>query len=233
MKKKKIIILFLIVFLVCGCNVDYNLTINKDNISETATFYLDKTAKNKEIFDKNSKLNETSNYGEEEILNYYSVKTRETNNYYQLDYKYKYTHIKNDVNVMEKRKNLKEYSYLSQCYSNPNFEEDNTYITIDTDKKFNCLYNNIKPGIDSVTINIKTNLKVVDNNADKVNGNTYIWNINKSNYQNKPVFIKIDKVSNYNFNSKLVFFFSIVLVVLLIVFIVLFLKHKQNKINKF
>ena len=50
--------------------------------------------------------------------------------------------------------------------------------------------------VDSYKIVINTNHKVLDSNADEVNGNTYIWNIyNESNETSveKPITIKFSK----------------------------------------
>ena len=44
-----------------------------------------------------------------------------------------------------------------------------------------------------VTVNIKTKLKVKDNNADEINGGTYTWIIDENNYADKQIYMQINK----------------------------------------
>ena len=55
--------------------------------------------------------------------------------------------------------------------------------------------------LNKLTIKIKTNHVVVKNNADEVDGQTYIWNVTQDNYKNKPIYLEMSKekkVSNYD-----------------------------------
>lgn len=228
MKKIKFISIFFITLLLCGCSAEYNLTINEDSMSEVITFYLDKTSENQKRFDDISKRKEISNYGEKEILNYYNVNTKENDENYQIDYKYKYTAIKNENNMMENINDLTQYSYLSQCYSDSSITESNGIMSIKAEGNFGCLYE----GIEDVTVKINTDLKILDNNADQVSGNTYIWNINKKNYMNKPINLEIERYSNSDFGAKLIFLGGILVIALLITIIILIVKARHNQVNK-
>ena len=55
-----------------------------------------------------------------------------------------------------------------------------------------------------INIKITTNHYVESNNADKVDGNTYIWTINRENYQDKLINITYDtskEIEDTNVNS--------------------------------
>lgn len=80
-------------------------------------------------------------------------------------------------------------------------------------------------------INIRTNYKVLENNADSVNGNIYTWVFNKDS--NKSIDMLID-TSNSN-NSFVVietlnnvFPIVCIVIVVFVVFLLLLLKNKKN-----
>ena len=85
---------------------------------------------------------------------------------------------------------------------------------------------------DSLTINIKTDLEVVENNADKVDGNTYTWVINENNYQNHPIQMRIKKGTDKGFNFWIIIIVIIVLLLIIAIFAYnTYLKNKKrNKI---
>ena len=59
---------------------------------------------------------------------------------------------------------------------------------------------------DNVNIEIKTNHVVIENNADQVVDNTYIWNINNENADSKKIYIKFGEVNERNFFEKILDF---------------------------
>jgi len=97
--------------------------------------------------------------------------------------------------------------------------------------------------MDNVVVNIKTDLKVSKNNADKVEGNTYTWIINKDNYSNKPINIEISKLStsqsilnnitneNYILSGGLVIIILVLVICVSVIYI--FMKRKHKKTNDF
>ena len=108
--------------------------------------------------------------------------------------------------------------------------------------------------MDSVTITIKTDLTVLNSNADNVNDNTYTWIINENNYQNKPIILSIEKPETNNNQENVIsaenntndnhladsvvndspygLYVVLIVVIVLIIITVLFIKHKTNKANK-
>ena len=88
--------------------------------------------------------------------------------------------------------------------------------------------------LDKITINIKTNYLVKENNADKVNNNIYTWNLTKDNYQDKSIKIKIDKTKivkdkNDNTDKYLNFLFIFIGIVVLLFIVLTMFKIRKSK----
>ena len=222
--KKKILLFILCFFLVTGCDVKYDLTIDNDSYDEIVTLSF---LKSQNTYD------DVSNYLEDEIpisYNpsegvYYDSKIEEDDNYYNLIYNYKH-----DIN------SFTQSYFVSNCYPDFNVESNDKQIVLSSGSQFTCFEGDDGLSADSVEINITTNLEVLDNNADRVNGNTYTWNINESNYNNKPIEMTLQKsfeiedVVPQNEASNLSFIIVIAIsVVALVVFV--FVKHKARKNN--
>ena len=99
-----------------------------------------------------------------------------------------YFTINNNINSnplkASKSYELASYTWdtlIARCYDNQNITYENNVLKINA-SGFNCYdkYNILN----NVNINVTTNYKVVNNNATKVEKNTYIWNINKNNLSN-------------------------------------------------
>lgn len=175
--KKNILLITMLIFLT-GCSVNYNLKFNKDTIEENITINVE-----------NEQEKQNTKYFENR--DFYAIidaktesqyrKEKDKNSNYNFSYEYSLKDFKN--------------SRFTSCYDAYTLTDDDGIISLNTSKKFKCLtydYNNI----DNLTINITTDYKVVETNADEVEGNTYKWNINKNNSENKPI-----KFS-YNVNKK-------------------------------
>ena len=85
----------------------------------------------------------------------------------------------------------------------------------------------------NLDINITTNNKVLDNNADEIKDNKYIWHLTDDNKSTFKLEMKIDK-NNYSKSSNKSLFYTVVLVVVTVVIIILaiYLIIKRNKSNK-
>ncbi|MCI8567956.1 MAG: hypothetical protein HFG48_01400, partial [Bacilli bacterium] len=114
---------------------------------------------------------------------------------------------------------------------------ENNNIIISTSSKNKCfdMYKNL----DSITVKLKTNHKVVNSTADEVDLHTYIWKLTRENSNDKPLQITL-KRNEYVFNYdnrlvKLVGFsaflaFIIVLFYKLGIIIYNFKVRRRNKI---
>ena len=92
------------------------------------------------------------------------------------------------------------------------------------------------PDLDSITVNIETKYKVLNNNADSISGNKYTWVINRSNYKDKTISFSYDienGISKNYFKDNPLIIFNICLVIIVFVcFIIYFiLNRRYNKKN--
>lgn len=169
---KKNYLLFLALFLLSGCSVEYNLEFNDEILEEEIILGpLTENAKAELDFIEPYAID---NYDYQEL---YNVDITDTT--LKLNYKYS--------------KNLYDMSNsLNECYDLSNFSYDDEYYYLLTSNEFKCL-NYAGYETDEVRINFKTNYNVVSTNADYTDDDTYTWIINNSNYQNKPIEIKLEK----------------------------------------
>lgn len=216
---KKIYLLILIL-LICGCSANYNLEIKEDSFYEKIDVIINKsdipdsnqTIDGIELSDQITPFLQSQNsvfFTNPSIK--YNKKIEEISDYYSviMDYEYKPSEFK-DSNT------------LNMCFSDFEFnEEDNYYIH--AYGTFYCLYT------DNIDINIKTNNKVLKNNADSVKGNVYTWNINTKNNNSVDIEFEITKtVSHTNIIIYVVLF--IIVVVAVVVAANLYIKKKKKDI---
>lgn len=184
------IILLLVVFLLTGCSVTYNLEISdviKENVTATDTgdnnydlyemFYEKPIPLSREIDilpESNVKLDGVSYYDMKQIDDYEKFGLN-------------YTGIFND------KIKLSDSHILFYGLGNFDYreEEDGIYINVPSKIKIFEQFSNL----DEINVNIKTDYNVIENNADKVNKNVYVWKINRDNYKNKTIKLKISKSS--------------------------------------
>ncbi len=177
---RKSILLLLIIFMVTGCSVQYNLEINSSSVKENTNI---KFAK--ETFD--GTLSSLSNYNmpitqDSKQVDFYNLDVSEDAANYYLKYNYEFDH----------QKYVNSY-FVKNCYETVKLEEKYGQIHFYTSSQFRCI--NLDDGghIDSATINIKTDMRVIENNADEIKDNIYTWKINEKNSDNKPINIVMEK----------------------------------------
>jgi len=217
---KKILIVFMF-FLVCGCSVDYNLEISNNSFKENIDVKISKS----EIPDKSTNdgvevddqitpfINEStpSIFGVDD--KFYNKNISETDEYFDINLKYDYT--------FDEFKNA--YS-IKSCFENVEILGEDVYY-INLSGIFYCLYS------DSVDIKIKTNNEVIKHNAQKQDGNTYIWNIHNGNVNNVDILFEVSKdIKNKNLIMEILIIVSL-LTVLGIVVLIIKKKNKEN--NRF
>ncbi len=220
---KKLLVLLIVMFCLTGCDVNYNLVINEDSFDETITMSFLKSQTNYDDLSAylRGKTPATLNSGE---TRYYDSDISEDANYYNLIYKF--NHDSTSIN---------NAYFIRNCY--PNFEIINTddKIELSSGNEFMCFNGDDGLKADSVNINITTDLKVLNNNADNVSGNTYTWNIDETNYNNKPINmqiqkpVKIENIIEENDSSfTLIFVIIVVLISILVVYLIIRFKTKKN-----
>lgn len=235
---KKIFILC-IIFLLTGCSIETeifvkpnetmnekikikfsnNFTINYDNATQYAESYLDYYKKSLDLNNYEYEIKESKNATEVDLIKKSNNFCDGVNN--NLFSRYLYTTIKcteNDSFYMIK-------SVGSQKISLPQNQ-----------KEFN---------IENLKLKITLPIKAEENNADEIDGNTYIWKYDE-NTKDKNFYIKISKTALEN-NRKLleeqekskalknkIITISTVIIILLalgIVSLIFYKKYKRNKID--
>lgn len=207
MNISKKIFLILSLFLLTGCTASYTLTFDENGIEEHIEW------KNNTLIQTSaSDGTETSikdllyyAYPEEVDANMYEKKiTKEGKNYkIELDY----TH---DPDQFEKATALQYFKY---------------YVFLNGESSY---YLNLKGGLvegmenqieNTIQVKIITHNRVIQNNADEIKGDTYIWNITKNNAPKKEIIFQVSKnqkeIIQKDGNLVLTFIIVIALLVLL------------------
>lgn len=225
MKKNiKIIILVLCLTFFTACTPEYNLDIKNGKVNETLI-----------IGNVEDKYNASS------FNNYYAILDeqkmyKQTFNNHTATYNYEYSFSK-----------YNESNMVKSCYESFHLIEENDYYVLQTGLKFDCLSIQLgdyySVGYDKLKVNIKVvDYEVLENNADSINGNTYSWIIDKTNYTNKPIILRFKENKKIikkeekksKDNSNIYIFISIIIGMIIIGMIigiyVLSLNKKHNKI---
>lgn len=235
--EKKLILLVISIFLVSGCEAEYNLEIKGDDYIESTSV----------------------NAGSQEVIS----ENFTSSNIYDF-YKDKPIPLFNDDAILdESNEKMNGVAYYDKTNSNDgdniNMQLEGNFqsSTIDKSNLINFAYNrflkatidgnvvlstgeNFKifeqfPNLDKVTIRIKTDNNVVKNNADEIEKNTYIWHVNRDNYSDKAIYLEFNKPEENENDDFSIVFNPIILIVVLIIVVVIglialfvFIKNKKN-----
>lgn len=218
MKIKKLSIIFLFIFFLTGCDVNYNLELKDNKFNEKVEFILPNN------YDTSSERNELLN--SDLYINYnkkikYAKEVIKKKDYWKFNYTYKYTF-----------EEFKSYNHMNKCYEyNEFFEEENKYYIM-TAPKFECKVYDYREA-DNVIISFKTNHKVIEHNADEVTKGVYKWIINDDNYQNKPIKLIISKddikrTIDFELLVSLSIILGIIITIGIIVIIYIYIVNRKN-----
>ena len=194
----------------------------KDTITENVTISVPKSVANKETVEQNTKLPRSVYSGDKK---YYDFNLEEKNGNTNVNYSYKHS--------------IDDYgksNFISYCYGNNSITNETDKIIINTPNRFNCIEMEDGFYMDVVTVHIKTDLKVLDNNADRVDSNIYTWTFNKSDYENKSIQMIIDKsgfigqINQFENNPLPIIILGLLIIGFIIFIIVRILKTKHNTI---
>jgi hypothetical protein len=225
MRKLRILLLSILLLITTGCDGVYNVEIYNDRYKEDIT-----------ITENNSNNWDDKNENDVSFKTLLDEEYNRDNDYYVKEKLSSSTvlglNYKSDFS-------LESYGSLGiayRCYDYFSVLDDNDSVTIITSNKNKCY--DLYKWLNNITINIKTNHKVLDNNADESQGSTYIWHLNRQNAVDKIIKLKFSKseyVNNYeNETVKNVgLIIGVVAIVLLVIGIVfLILRARMNKVNK-
>lgn len=226
MKKKITFLIIIAIFLLTGCQSKIDVTIDKGMINENISITLNDNELNTANNVKDEIIERVSNYEmDTEVLSYFNIKN----------------YNKNTINV-SKDYNLNNYTWdnlIARCYKTQYINFSNNILKISTNGGFNCFNKYNLKG--EVVINLKTSYKVISNNADKYENDTYTWNINDNT---KNINLEIDtstivnEINNNNsklnikIDTKVIITILTIIVSLGLIFVIITLNkiRKSNKI---
>ena len=196
---KKLLFVFLIIFLLTGCEAVYNIEINDNNYVKDELIVFDSedaivtglNKKYKDLFDGifntlNLPIDDTDTGFTERSTKlpgheYYEKEIYSEGNNYGIRYYYHYLN------------NTYGKSPIFIPFYHYSIDINGTGAILDSGEAAKCYIYEKEPLLDKLTINVKTNYKVVNNNADSVNNNIYTWVLTRDNYKSKNIHIEIDK----------------------------------------
>ena len=228
MKKLKLLIIFMAIFCLTGCSVEYNVEIYNDEARVNGTLIeSNKDRWNEKVYDNTYK----------ETID---LKTQKTDDFVNFDGMFK---IDNEsglgIGLKSKYSLLERYSYspgIKACYEYFNVMNSDKEIIISTNAKNKCF--DEYPNLDKIIINLKTNHKVLDNNAKTVDGYHYYWEFSREDKDDATIYVSLSK-KDYIFNYENEFIkkmLTIVIVTGIIVgsgsIIYFYFKKRNAKLNE-
>ncbi len=192
-------------FFLCGCEAVYNVDINEDFIKDeliinnydVSSWDNEKIPYRKLIDNNYNNFNLATDkntpgypevYKKIDGYNYYNKELISETGNYGLKFNYEFNH--DDYSK----------SYLLTFYNNLRINNVNNKLIINTGDGKGCYAFDNYPLLDKITINVRTDYIIDNNNADKVEDGIYTWFIDKDNYKNKSIYLEVDK--NYLKNGK-------------------------------
>lgn len=238
-KKIKYILIIVCVLLLTGCTVRSNITLENNGKTKEEVYLLNKTE------------NLTSDkYSFEKLMDMMVSPYKQV-----LDFKaYSYTYEKgkklSGVKVYKSYKNICDYfnnSALNQyVYKYISCTENDFYYEIKNATEYipYCAQCAEWPELGDVELKIKLPVSATEQNADEVDGNTYIWKYDE-NTKDKNFYLKISKSAleeskkNYIKNQEIkknrskIINIGIIVGVILLIACVIFVFYKKYKKNNF
>ena len=214
----KRLLILLSILLLTGCSVNYNLEIDGDLFKEEITGNIYKYE-----FDDISDINGDHNIywllhdrqtAIDDEDSFYEQNINEIGDNVEFNYKYNYNNNYGASNI------------LNKCFEKKTFEETNDLYIVHLYGNFYCQY------ADEIKVNVKTKLAVLDNNANRVEGNNYVW-ILKNDTNNVDIFMTVSKnIESFTPNNEKSIFtpYRITTLIILIVLVIvsLFIYKKRN-----
>lgn len=233
--KKKIIFLAIILFILTGCEINYTLNIDKDNLIETTTAIGNPEGENEDfelssqtLYDEyinkpiptfNDVIIQAESNEKLKGITYYQTKDLSDNTNLGIEYSgvFNFDTITNSTII----------NYVYPDFS-VKLKDDN--LVLETGNRFKLFEQ--YPNLEKVTINIKTNKKVIFNNADKIKNHTYTWIITEDNYLNKPIKLTLRQDKNLLSEFQIEALIALGTIIFIITIIILFIKYKQSVKNQ-
>lgn len=192
---KKVLLFIICLVVLSGCEVNYNLVITENSISENTKIFTDINNYEEydgkllsDFFDLYSEYYEPI-YFNDENYDYYSGGYQPNVRYYTLNSyvndNYKGVLFKNVFSFND----FYRSSMIKNCFDEISVQNSYEMYLIRTSNK--CKLFSSYSLLNQIKITLNTDLEVIYNNADSVVGNTYTWIINKENYTDKSVSLSL------------------------------------------
>lgn len=240
---KKIVLCILILFFTSACSVEYSIELSPTSVlEEMKVVEYDSTRWDQPIFDSPT----IDSYIDFNMKQYISAFQHVAGDPYDLDHKvdgvsyYTMNEISNknrkgiQYSYEYSLENYKDSTFLNQCFDLVNIQMSGTVFTFSTSRDFRC-FDSYKQ-VDSFSIHIKTDYKMMNHNASRVDGNTYIWNITPD-VVNEPIQFQVNfgEIASSHFGMNDMLVFAIILIVSCLVGYIIYkvvtvLQNKNNKI---
>lgn len=187
----KYLLLLFMMFLLSGCTVQYDLTIDEQNsFLEQVTFQAENLEESEEIQDNTWAIKVDYNdpdLGENpekiEGVDYYNDQVSINRGYYQRKLTYQHSSLNT----------LRNSNVVKSCFEHFYVNENASSVTLSTSSEFLCM--NEFSNLNSVRVSISLPHKVISHNADEIYENQYIWNIMRENYQEKGLILSFEKLN--------------------------------------
>lgn len=236
MKRNRLFLLLMLILL-SGCSCEYELTIDianndyKEQLSITGKNEKEKESLLKEDWVVDVDFNEYNEVDEE-------IVKLENNNYYDVKVIDNSLLLSYDHNIST----MKKSTIALSCFKKVRLIRDTNKLYINTTNGLTCYddYDNLE----NVKVIIKSNDKVISNNADKIEDNKYIWNFTRANknksinlvlesQEQKGTIISKTSSSVNNINNQLQFIeryaYYIFVAVLAIILVIGYIVYKKIK----
>jgi len=213
MKRIKILIIIISIFIFSGCKGEYNIIINKDlTISENV---------NISIENKDNAYEKTINLFENNDIEESRYNVTQNDDYVNIKYK-------------EDFSNFEDYFLNSKFYnriiSNEDFNKNNkglkykSFANLKLDDKENSKLNN-SFYISNLKINITSPYTIKENNADEVKNNTLTWILNENDTQ-KKFYFNLEYMKQNNFYIVIILLCILIVIIPTIYLIIKYFKEK-------
>lgn len=209
----KLIFVFVIIIFIAGCKKEYNLYVYDNKIVEK--FHMEIESENK--YTKLYSGNINPLHGN--FTDIYKKNLEKKGKKDILDLEYTYT-----------PELFANANSINQCFDERKvtYSSDN-YFEIILGKPNGCMFK------ENYTINIITDNVVVSNNADKVTGNKYSWNVKNDGKSNFNLKIKIKKgdLKRKKNNSNIVIYIVVGIIIISFSAVIYFTYKRRKKNNEF
>lgn len=196
---KKVLLLSILSFLLCGCSVNYNLKIDK-NLEEVTTI----SAKSSEKYQESNLTDYLHSFLDSNITSYFNPDNADAEMGSMVD-GIEYYDIKNNddginVNGSFTLSDIYRSRVIKSCYNELSVQKNGDIYRINAND--GCKAFDDYPLLDKVTIDLEIDYDVISSNADMVNNNHYIWELNSDNYESKNVSLVFSTKDLSNIDNK-------------------------------